>query len=168
MFGGYKGTTTPSNRITIVNTAAIKAPYWIVVADQASAEFCFRAKKNGPIDKRFTLENDEARKRTVDLISDRGGRSFDSHGQGRHRMTPRNEPNDVLATKFAKIIANRLVDIENKEPVSSVVLIAAPRFLGMLRKAKDVAGGVKPSYTIDKDVVGRDERFLEELLASHS
>lgn len=149
-----------------VSVTSVDSPVWIVVADNATAEFCIQPSKSGRVDRMFTLESDAARSKTEDIISDRGGRSFDSHGQGRHTLSPRHEPKEVESLKFARKIAKRLVEIENGEPVSGIILIAAPRFLGMLRKAIDIAGGMTPCRTIDKDVVGQDERFLEQLLAA--
>ncbi len=45
-----------------------------------------------------------------------------------------------------------------------VVLIAAPRFLGVLRDALEKTGNVIPSVTIDKEMVGRDAADIEKLL----
>jgi protein required for attachment to host cells len=45
-------------------------------------------------------------------------------------------------------------------------LIAAPRFLGVLRDALTKAGNVVPALTIDKEMVGRDITVIK-LLAEY-
>ena len=42
-------------------------------------------------------------------------------------------------------------------------MIAAPRFLGVLRSALSKAG-VEADLTIDKEVTGRDTAFIQKLL----
>ena len=147
------------------SAAGVQTPQWIVVANEAAAEFCMQPRKNGRIDRLFTLHNDVARKKTAEIISSRGGRSFDSHGYGRHTHSRQHEPKDVYLLKFARTIAKRLLEVEHNEPVAGIVLVAPPRFIGLLRKAIAVAGGIEPCRTINKDVVGIDERHLQQLLA---
>jgi protein required for attachment to host cells len=45
-------------------------------------------------------------------------------------------------------------------------LVAAPRFLGVLRSAISVATTAEPYATVDKEVVGQDEAVIEKLLAN--
>ena len=61
--------------------------YWVVVADESKAIVYGRDSLSGPLRELFSLHNDVARKKMDELISDSGGRSFDSHGKGRHTMT---------------------------------------------------------------------------------
>jgi len=48
-----------------------------------------------------------------------------------------------------------------------IALIAAPRFLGVLRDALAIAGKVNPVLTIDKEMVGQDAVVIEKLLAEY-
>jgi len=52
--------------------------YWIIVADEAQAIFYTRNARRSPLLELLSLENETGRKKTGDIISDRGGRSFDS------------------------------------------------------------------------------------------
>ena len=140
--------------------------YWIVVADESAAVIFGQERRNDPLFPLHSLDNPEARKHTGELLSDRGGRAFDSHGQGRHTMAKEKEgPKRHLATVFAKEIAEKIAHAMHDGSCRGYALIAAPRFLGLLRDA--VATNVKdgPFTTIDKDVVGKDAKFIEELLA---
>ncbi len=104
--------------------------------------------------------------KTGDLIADRGGRSFDSHGQGRHTMqSEKADPKQHLATAFAKKIAETIAADVHKGTCRGFALVAAPRFLGTLRQEISTVVKSEPYATIDKDVVGKDEAVIEELLA---
>jgi protein required for attachment to host cells len=142
-----------------------KKTTWIMVADEAAATVYVRKSRHGPLKELFQLTNEAARKKTADLISDRGGRSFDSHGQGRHTMTKeQTSPKKHAAVAFAKDIANRIKSARYDGAYDEFALIAAPRFLGILRDAFDKAGNVSPTVTIDKEMVGRDVAAIAKLL----
>jgi len=139
--------------------------YWVVVADESRAIVYVRDKKHSPLAKLFQLENAVARQKTSSLISDRGGRSFDSHGQGRHTMTrEKTDPKKHAAVAFAKEIAGRIAKAKHEGSCRDYSLVAAPRFLGILRDALETAGHADALQTIDKDMVGQDTTAIEELL----
>ena len=140
--------------------------FLVVVADEYRAIFYSRETRYGPLSEIRAITNESARMKTADLISDRGGRSFDSHGQGRHTMTSeKTAPKDQLARTFGKQIAKLIATEVRKGTCRDFALIAAPRFLGVLRQELAVVTKAEPYMTVDKDVVGREESFIEELLA---
>lgn len=141
-------------------------PYWIVVADEASAIVYARDTKRAPLRELFSLENEAARRKTGDLIADRGGRSFDSHGQGRHTMAKeKTDPKKHAAIGFAREIADRIGKAMNDGASRGFALVAAPKFLGVLRDAVARSTKAEPFAAIDKQVVGRDTSVIEKLLA---
>ena len=138
---------------------------WVVVADESRAIFYAWDKKYSPLRELTQLENEVARQKTSSLISDRGGRSFDSHGQGRHTMTnEKTDPKQHAAIVFAKEIAGRVAVGRQEGSCRDYALVAAPRFLGLLRDALETAGHSDPLLTIDKGVVGQDPAVIEKLL----
>ena len=141
---------------------------WIIVADESAATIYSRTSRRGPLSEQFELTNEAGRKKSGDLISDRGGRSFDSHGQGRHTMAKEQSgPKKTAAAAFAKKIATRASKAIHDGTCDEISLIAAPRFLGVLRDALTKAGNVVPALTIDKEMVGRDITVIEKLLAEY-
>lgn len=141
--------------------------FWVVVADESRAIFYARATKNGPLREVFSLENEAARMKTEQLISDSGGRSYDSKGKGRHTMANEKvDPKKHAALKFAKQIAERIGAVMHDGSCRGFALIAAPRFLGVLREAVSAATSAQPYATVDKQVVGHDTTVIERLLAS--
>jgi protein required for attachment to host cells len=144
------------------------ATNWVVVADQAEAMVYSRKGRRGPLETLFSLQNSVAGEKVADLISDRGGRSFDSHGQGRHTMArEKSGPKRHASEAFAKQIAERLKRARQEGSYRELTLIAAPRFLGDLKKAIAREGGVEPTLTIDKEMVGQDAKAIEKLLDSY-
>ena len=142
--------------------------FWIVVADESKAIIYSRATRSGPLSEVFSLANDAARMKTDELISDSGGRSYDSKGRGRHTMTGEKAgPKKHAASIFAKQIAERIGEVMHDGSCRGFALIAAPRFLGVLREAVSVATSIEPYATVNKEVVGQDTTVIEKLLASY-
>jgi len=148
-------------------TAASDRFYWVVVADEAIAIVYAREALSGPLLEQFSLNNETARKKTDQLISDSGGRSFDSFGKGRHTMTSEKaDPKKTAAVAFAKQIVGRVAKVMHGGSCRGYALVAAPRFLGLLREAISVAKIAEPYATVDKEVAGQDTAVIEKLLAS--
>ena len=148
-------------------TSISETPCWaVVVADESSAIIYGRDTLSGPMRELFSFDNETARMKTDQLISDSGGRSFDSYGKGRHTMGhEKADPKRTAAMVFAKQIAERVVKGMYDGSFRGFALVAAPRFLGVLRDALSVATTVEPYATVDKEVVGQDIAVIERLLA---
>ena len=141
--------------------------FWVVVADESTAIVYARVTRSGPLREVFSLTNEAARMKTEQLISDSGGRSFDSKGKGRHTLTSDNaDPKKRAASIFAKQIAERIGKVMHDGSCRGFALIAAPRFLGVLREAVSAATSAEPYATVDKEMVGQDTAVIEKLLAS--
>ncbi len=139
--------------------------FWVVVADEAQAFIYTRDTRRGALNELARLENPDARKKAGELVSDRGGRSFDSGGQGRHAMGQEKPgPKEHLASLFAKQVAIRIAKALHNGTCRSYVLISAPRFLGMLRDAVASHCSVAPEKAIAKEVVNKDVTFLRNLV----
>lgn len=140
--------------------------YLVVVADESRATVYARDSYSGPLRKLQSFANEAARMKTEDLISDRGGRSFDSHGQGRHAMvSERSDPHDQFATTFAKELTEFIAKDAHRGTCRGFALIAPPRFLGVLRREAAQQLKEEPYASIDKDVVGEATSVIEKLLA---
>ena len=138
--------------------------YWVVVADEYRATIFAREKKYSPMQEIESLRNDTAREKDSNLVSDRSGRAFDSRGKGRHTMGG-DESGAKLHSYlvFAKEIAEKISSAKQRGRFDRLVVVAAPRFLGVLRPAL-VSAGVDPDREIDKEVTGREPAFIQELI----
>jgi protein required for attachment to host cells len=139
--------------------------FWVVVADESRAIIYTRETRRAPMQELFSLENEAARVKTAELLSDRGGRSFDSSGKGRHTMAKeKSGPKRHLAEAFAKQIAERVGKASHVGSCRDYFVIAAPRFLGLLRDALATTPAPDPLQTVAKEVVGKDTALLQKLL----
>ena len=139
--------------------------YWVVVADESQAIIYTRNERRSLLMEFLSLENADARKKNAEILSDRGGRAFDSFGAGRHTMAiEKADPKRHAATAFAKQVAEHIGKVVHEGKCRGYALIAAPRFLGLLRDAVSRQCKMEPFKTVDKDVVGRDTAFLQKLV----
>lgn len=149
------------------NAAQVNRAFWVVVADEAAAVIYTRDHRSGPLTPILTFENADARKHVGEILADKGGRSFDSHGPGRHTMAKEKDgPKRHVATVFAKEIAELVAKAIHDGSCRGYALVAAPRFLGLLRDALAVTTTTEPYVTVDKDVVTKDAQFIGDLLAA--
>lgn len=72
---------------------------------------------------------------THDLVSDREGRSYSSHGPGRSAIDSRSDPHRDLKTKFAHKLADVLAHGLEQNAYDRLVIVASPVTLGDLRTA---------------------------------
>ena len=153
--------------MTLQHSHSEKRSWTVVVADESTAIVYARDSRSGPLRELFSLDNEAARMKTEQLISDSGGRSFDSKGMGRHTMSKEKaDPKKHAASIFAKQIAERIAKKIVDGSCRGYALVAAPRFLGILRDAFSVVTTTEPYATVDKEVVGRDAAVIEKLLAN--
>ncbi len=133
----------------------VEKAYWVIVADESSATLYARPSRRGDLEKVLTLRNEEGRKKTGEILADRGGRSFDSFGKGRHTMAREKAgPKTHIAEQFAKQIAEQIGDIVRRGACRGYSLVAPPKFLGILRDAVYRNCKLEPMTTIDKELVG--------------
>ena len=106
---------------------------WILAANSGNATLFSADSPTAPLIELATFDNPDARAKQMDLVSDRPGRSFDSHGEGRHAMESKVEPKEQVQLRFAKLIADRLEQGRVDNAFGRLVLVVAPMFLGLLR-----------------------------------
>lgn len=142
-----------------------RKPFWYIVADQSQAIFYESHARYGQLSERSRLENSVAREKITEMISDRGGRSFDSHGDGRHTLQKeKTGPKRQASAGFAKAIVQRLAAAKADGVCREYSLIAAPRFLGLLKKEAALAKLEEPFLTINKDVAAQTTDSIKELI----
>jgi protein required for attachment to host cells len=81
-------------------------------------------------------------------------------------MGSENAPHDRAATDFAKEIASTLQSARDEHRVTELVLVAEPRFLGMMRGALDAPTAALVRHTVNKDLAHVAVRDLPSHLES--
>lgn len=89
---------------------------------------------------------------TREIMSDRPGRSFSSVGHGRSSMEPRTDAHDLEETKFARSVLEQIETAMSRDIADKLVLVAAPRTLGEMRKAMPKSLAENLTATLDKDL----------------
>lgn len=139
--------------------------HWVVVANESRAVVFSRTDPRSPLNERLIIENAIAREKIGDILADKGGRSFDSLGRGRHTMAKEETgPKRQEASRFARKIVAVLDKAMQRGDCRDFGLIAAPEFLGLMRRAMAVAGHVQPDFEIDKNIATFDPEEIEALV----
>ena len=135
---------------------------WVLVADGARARVL---QNDGPgrgltaVDG-LVFHGDHSA--TRDLVSDREGRSFSSHGPRRSAVEARSDPHRTLKSKFAHQLADVLAQGLEQDAYDRLIIVASPVTLGDIRSAissqvrAKVVGEVAQDLTkVPNDEVGR-------------
>ena len=111
-----------------------------------------------------TLTNPQARLHDSEFHSDRQGRSFDSGSPGRHAMEAsggKEHANDEFARDIADVLRKGRVD----HNFTDLVIVAAPRFLGLLRGHLDGPTAKLVRKEMSREVTANDPAKLFDLVA---
>lgn len=136
---------------------------WIVVANSARARIFSAKGMQAPLNPVLTLINEEARLHDRDLASDRAGQAG-----GHHAMGQSESPKAHALHGFAKLVAGCLEDGRKDGQYEQVSIIAAPEFLGLLRKEMSDASAKLILETVAKDVVDADEGTFRSYLTAYA
>ncbi|PTQ84055.1 host attachment protein [Nitrosomonas ureae] len=124
---------------------------WVLVANSGNATLFTADSPTASLTELMNFDNPSARIKQMELSSDRPGRSFDSHGEGRHAMAVEVEPKEQEQIRFAKLIVDRLEQGRVENAFERLVVVAAPTFLGLLRAHFNAPLSSLLSLEIDKD-----------------
>ena len=135
---------------------------WILVAHEGGARF-FESRGPGKgLDLVEEIEHAEGRERDRDLQSDRPGRSFrkDSGDPRRAALSRSEGPRQRAVASFARELAHKLQHGRVQHQYHRLVLVAPPRFLGLLRSALDGPTAHMVVGSLDKDLATTKEADL--------
>lgn len=141
---------------------------WVVVADSARARIFTvdTEDQRAPLKQVKELLHPESRSHERDLTTDANGRTFDSEGPGRHAMSENVSPKKHEAWKLCRDLADDIEKARAQSRFNRLVLIAAPAFLGQLRKTLSPATARMVIREIDKDLAHMDESGIGNHLPS--
>ncbi|ABR63285.1 host attachment protein [Sinorhizobium medicae] len=142
-------TYLPSTRETIVRNRI-----WILAADGNTARIVkdvnlLKDGRQQPEVETFQIET----KRRQDIMADKPGRSHSSAGHGRSAMEYSSDPVREEQHRFAMEIAGKLEHYADERAFENLVICAAPRTLGDLRKLLSHQVKEKTLAEIDRNCV---------------
>ena len=137
---------------------------WILSANRSSASL-FESDWPGKSMRRLQdILHPQGRMQNKDIDTDKPGRVFDSFGEGRHSTSPKQEPTEHIAQQFALELAEMLNKGRLTNAYDKLVLIAEPKFLGVLRAALNKNTESLVSQTVNKELLDIKEQDLAEYL----
>ena len=137
---------------------------WILSANRSSASL-FESDWPGNSMRRIQdIPHPQGRMQNKDIDTDKPGRVFDSFGEGRHSTSPKQEPTEHIAQQFAFDLAELLNKGRLTNAYDKLVLIAEPKFLGILRAALDKNTASLVVQSVNKELLDVKEEDLAEYL----
>ncbi|MGX9463353.1 host attachment protein [Shewanella sp. A14] len=143
---------------------------WILVADSAHARLFNAETAKSTLIEIKNMIHPEARQHEQKLTSDLPGRQAGGATNSHHSVGGKTEPKKYEAVEFAREICQYLEAAHNEHKFSDLIVVAAPHFLGNLRK--EMSNNIAKIVTleIDKDIVKQDidsiRRQLPNILPS--
>lgn len=145
---------------------------WVVVADDAKARVlrCNGAERS--LEPVVALGHPDSlgpeAKRRRDAVGRRSGGNDDPHANVGHATASAGEDQQHRESqRFAAQVAELLEDGFRKQQYSALTLVAAPRFLGLLRKALSPAVQGCVSRSLDKELLQLTDGDIAESLQLH-
>ena len=137
---------------------------WILIANRSSASL-FESDWPGKSMRRIQdIPHPQGRMQNREIDTDKPGRSFTSFGQSRHAMSTEEEPTEHIAHQFALDLAELLNKGRVAHAYDKLVLMAEPKFLGILRAALDANTAALVVQTVNKDLPNVKEEDLAKYL----
>ena len=142
------------------------AATWVVVADTSRARIFAAEKPASDLAEIDDLTHPEARLHEGDLISDRPG-SGKNHASGSFSMGESGTYKDADAARFAHDVCERVETGRIQGEFQKLYVIAAPQFLGLLRKHQSSATRQMVAAEISKNLSASDAKFIRAHLPQY-
>ncbi len=108
---------------------------WVVIMDGARGQIFDLVLPDGTLSPHEDGTFTGSRLLTRDVGTDRPGHGHASVGSARHAFEPRTDMHENAEAAFAASIAERLAQASERRLYDQLIIIAAPKSLGDLRKA---------------------------------
>ena len=145
------------------------ATTWVVVAHRAGARILEYPGPGKALRRVTALDHPDGRRKDGDFESDGPGSVSAQGNDAHHTLAAGPGPHDRAAGEFARRIGATLTSARNRGDFRELVLVAEPRFLGMVRERLDAPTAQMIRGTVGKDLARVADRelapHLEEVLA---
>lgn len=124
----------------------------IIVADSSRARFFTTDSPTSPLHEIQTMAHPEGRIHEQNMVSDLPGKDSGTGSNGGHAYQEIIEPKQQEIIEFAKRVTDYLEQMRHTEKIISLLIVAAPAFLGELRKAMSAGLNEMVVFEIDKNL----------------
>lgn len=139
---------------------------WVLVADNSRARFFAAEKASGPFQEVRDLLYPEARLHEGDLVTDKSGRDRNP-GTGAHGFGSNGSHKQDGAERFALAVCNQLESARNSGAFCKLYVVAAPQFLGLLRKHQSTSLRQMVAGEVDKNLTTQDNAAIRRHLPEY-
>jgi len=142
------------------------ATTWVLVTHEAGARVFENLGPGKGLRLIQSIDHPEGRLQDGDFDADRPGRSFrrDAGDVRRAAMSRSEGPHERAVSDFARALASRLQHARTTGEYDRLVLVAPPKFLGLLRASLDSPTERCIVGSLDKDLAASDEKELVKQL----
>ena len=126
---------------------------WILVADSARARLFSAETSKSALSEIENMIHPEAQQHERELTSDLPGRQAGGATGSHHPVGGKTDPKEYEAVEFARDICKHLESAYNAQKFRQLIVVAAPTFLGYLRKEMSNNVAKVVTLEIDKDIV---------------
>jgi len=139
---------------------------WVLVADNSRARFFAAEKAASPLIEVRDLAFPEARLHEGDLVTDKAGRDRNPGGNT-HGFGGESEHKHDGAERFAVQVCSELEAARTSGTFNKLYVVAAPAFLGLLRKHQSAPLRHLIAGEIDKNLSTRDGAEIRKHLPDY-
>lgn len=139
---------------------------WVVVADQGRARIFSLVSPRSEWQEVDDLVAPDSRLQDHELEADRRGHTTAGGGSG-HTMGKRHSLKEQDAIRFAEQLAERVTAGADDAAFGGLVLVAPPRFLGLLRDALPQRISKLVRHSLDKNLVSQRSDEIRNHLPEH-
>ena len=143
-----------------------KMAIWVLVADNSRARFFVAETSTGPLQEIRDLLYPEARLHEGDLVTDRSG-SDQNPGAGTHGFGADASRKEEGTDRFALQVCGQLEAARNEGAFRKLYVVAAPHFLGLLRKHRSASLEQTVAGEVDKNLTTQDSAAIRKHLPEH-
>lgn len=137
---------------------------WIVVANKGQACIYSANRRGEGLNLIDEFVHEAGKAHLQELVSDAPGRVHDRQGAARHSMEPDVGFQQDSIRRFARKIVDYLEAGADEGLYDRLIFVAAPAFLGIIRKCVDRHLDERIILEIPKDIGGQDVAKLSALL----
>jgi protein required for attachment to host cells len=133
--------------------------FLVAIADGEHARIV-RADAHNVLHTERWIDSTTAHQRSSDLRSDHPGASFHSDSTAHHAMTPRHDPQELEAEKFAQHVAQELNVIQGDSEFDVLIIAAPAHTLNVIRRELNAETRAKLGGTLTKDLTKTPDSAL--------
>jgi protein required for attachment to host cells len=135
--------------------------YWVLVADSGNARIFELKQTPAEFREVHTMVSDAQHKRSSELVSDRGGHSFDAQGPTGHSKEQKSDPHELAEQAFCRKLVDKLELAANAKVFERLVVAADPKTMGRLRSLMSSQLRKRVMHEVTRDLVAMPPEKLK-------